>query len=521
MNLLRHLSPDQLQPDDLNPRATLDVDDLVSSIQTVGILQALLVVPLDPETSPETDPDHSGAERFRIVAGHRRHAAAVRLGLDTVPCLVAPDQGQADTLVKIVSENGVRRGLRPSEEADLFAQLALLDWAPEDIAAAVVQPVERVRGALTVHRLAGPARQQAWAAADQGTLDLAEAAALAEFDDPKTVERIISRGHGWGFSHAVAEERAKATKREATERLKAELVLAGVKVTTRPKDFGYGSKEAEASTLRDRDDNPVEAEQAKGRPGFAVFIDAQAATPSAVVYCTDPEAWGYTRTRPTSYVPPAVAAQREREQNERQAHCEALGVAAGVRRDFLAATWGTAKGARSLHLHVLRQAATDPHTLIPAPSETADALVRRLAGCELGAAARAGADRLTRILVARWLTAAETNLDDLVAGNRWRADDRAALAYLDHLTRSGYVLSDAEQRMHADLKVTTAEPDQDTDPQEDTEAEAEAETTPDDPEPPAQDVDVAVGDAERSAEDGTPPNGQDPASVPVEAAADL
>ncbi|NLG21732.1 MAG: ParB/RepB/Spo0J family partition protein [Actinomycetales bacterium] len=476
MNLLRHLSPDQLEPDDLNPRATLDVDDLVSSIQTVGILQALLVVPLDPEASPEAGPE---AERFRIVAGHRRHAAAVRLGLASVPCLVAPDQGQADTLVKIVSENGVRRGLRPSEEADLFAQLALLDWAPEDIAAAVVQPLERVRGALTVHRLTGSARQQAWDAADQGTLDLAEAAALAEFEDPKTVERIISRGHGWGFSHAVATERAKATKREAAERLKAELVLAGVKVTTRPKDFGYGSKEAEASTLRDRDGNPVEVEWAKTRPGFAVFIDTQAATPRPVVYCTDPEAWGYARTRPTSYVPPAVAAQREREQNERQAHREALGVAAGVRRDFLAATWGTAKGARSLHLHVLRQAATDPHTLIPAPGEATDALVRRLAGCDLSAADRAGADRLSRILVARWLATAETNLDEHTAGNRWRSDERAALAYLDLLTASGYILSEAEQRLHTDLKVITADPDQDTDPQEEPE-DAEGEHTPHD-----------------------------------------
>jgi ParB family chromosome partitioning protein len=117
VNLLRHLPPDQLEPDDLNPRRDLDVDDLVSSIQTVGILQALLVVPIpaDPPTDPDTAAEPAeDAQRFRIVAGHRRHAAAVRLGLDTVPCLVAADHGAADTLIKIVSENGVRRGLRVS-----------------------------------------------------------------------------------------------------------------------------------------------------------------------------------------------------------------------------------------------------------------------------------------------------------------------------------------------------------------------------------------------------------------------
>ena len=462
MSDLRDLSVAQLVPDDLNPRSDLDTDDLVSSIRAVGILQALLVIPIPADTpaAPGTDPGTSvghGGERFRIVAGHRRHAAAVRLGLDTVPCLVATDQGQADTLVKIVSENGVRRGLRVSEEAELFAQLALLDWTPDAIAAAVVQPVERVRGALAVHRLTGPAREQAWQAADQGTLDLAEAAALAEFD-PQTVERIISRGKGWGFNHAVAEERAKLTRRAAADRLKAELVLAGARVTTRPKDFGYGSKETEAETLLDADGHRVDPEHAITRPGFAVFVDAQAAEPRAVVYCTDPEEWGYTRTRPTSYVPPTVAAQREREQAERQARLEALTVAAGVRRDFLATTWGTAKGAKALHLHALRAAMADPGSITPPSGETTDSLLRRLAGCDLRAADTAGPDRLSRILVARWLTTAEANVDDHTVGRRWRADDHAALAYLDLLTRSGYVLSDAEQFLHDDLTVLAAEP---------------------------------------------------------------
>jgi ParB/RepB/Spo0J family partition protein len=430
MSDLRDLPVGQLVPDNLNPRSGLDIDDLVSSIRIVGILQALLVIPIPDDTPAAADACRDQVEagqRFRIVAGHRRHAAAVRLGLDTVPCLVAADQGQADTLVKIVSENGVRRGLRVREEAELFAQLALLDWTPDAIAAAVVQPVERVRGALAVHRLTGTARDQAWQAADQGTLDLAEAAALAEFDS-HTVERIISRGKGWGFSHAVAEERAKQTRREATERLKAELVLAGARVTTRPKDFGYGSRQTEASTLLGPDGNRVDPEHAMTRPGFAVFVDAQATTPRAVVYCTDPDEWGYTRTRPTSYIPPAVAAQREREQAERQAHLQALTVAAGVRQDFLAATWGNPKGAKTLHLHALRQAMTDPRSITPPAGETTDTLLHRLAGCD---PATAGADRLSRILVARWLTAAETNLDKLTNGYTWQSDPAAGIAYLD------------------------------------------------------------------------------------------
>jgi ParB-like chromosome segregation protein Spo0J len=312
VSVLRLLDPHQLVPNDANPRTDLDIDDLVASIRNVGLLQALLVVPTQPHpTGPDTSDPDSGdrepgrphdvtGERFRIIAGHRRHAAALQAGLEQVPCLVAADEGQASELVKILSENDLRTDLSSAQRAGLYQQLALLDWTADDIAAAVVAPVERVRGALAVQRLTGTTRQAALQAADDGTLDLADAAALSEFNDPKVVERIISRGKGWGFTHAVAEERAKADRKTAAERLKAELVLAGARITARPKDFGYGCREAEASTLLDADGQQVDPQQAMTRAGFAVFVDAQACPPRSVVYCTDPDEWGYTRTRPTS-----------------------------------------------------------------------------------------------------------------------------------------------------------------------------------------------------------------------------
>ncbi|MGE3357341.1 MAG: ParB/RepB/Spo0J family partition protein [Acidimicrobiia bacterium] len=52
-----------------------DVRELAASVASVGIVEPLLVSPLD-------------AERHVIVAGHRRHAAAVRAGLAEVPCTV-------------------------------------------------------------------------------------------------------------------------------------------------------------------------------------------------------------------------------------------------------------------------------------------------------------------------------------------------------------------------------------------------------------------------------------------------
>jgi ParB family chromosome partitioning protein len=479
VSMLRLLDPHQLVPNDANPRTDLDIDDLVASIRNVGLLQALLVVPLQP-AEPGAGPDFAGpdvdapggdgpaaGERFRIIAGHRRHAAALAVGLQEVACLVAADDGQASELVKILNENDLRTDLSQAQRAGLYQQLALLDWSADDIAAAVVAPVERVKGALAVQKLTGATRAAALQAADDGTLDLADAAALAEFDDPKAVERIISRGRGWGFTHAVAEERAKADRKSAAERLKAELVLAGARITTRPKDFGYGSREAEASTLLDADGNRVDPQQAMTRAGFAVFVDAQTSPPRQVVYCTDPEEWGYTRTRHTSYVPPAVAEQRAREAAEREAYLQALTVAASVREGFLTTTYGTARGAKRAQAEALRAAVTDP-ALITVPDAKA-ALLTRLAGCDPAtAAATAGADRLARILVARWLTAAEANLDKLTNGYTWQSDPAAGLAYLDQLVQAGYELSDAEQHLHDDLTTRLADDtDQDDDTDED------------------------------------------------------
>lgn len=125
-------------------------------------------------------------------------------------------------------------------------------------------------------------------------------------------------------------------------------------------------------------------------------------------------------------------------------------MAAIVRERFLTTTYGTARGAKRAQSEALRAAVTDP-ALITVP-DSKSALLTRLAGCDpVTAAATAGVDRLTRILVARWLTAAEVNLDKLTNGYTWQSDPAAGLAYLQQLVQAGYELSDAEQRLHDDL----------------------------------------------------------------------
>ena len=258
---------------------------------------------------------------------------------------------------------------------------------------------------------------------------------------------------------------------------------------------------------------------------------AQTSPPRSVVYCIDPEQWGYTRTRRTAYVPAEVLAARE-------AHAAALEVAAEVRMQFLTATYASAKAAKTLQLDALRAVVTDPRCLEVPEAFHPD--IQRLAGCGLEQAATARADRLARLLVARWLCSAEANLRQVAAGRGWGVDAGRAEEYLGRLTDAGYVLSEAEQHVREenreflaarahDLNDTEATETGDTDHGDDSDGDAggvheeasdtEAETDQDDQEHPVKDPEMTVGEAERSGEEGVRPDAPDPDEVGDPAAA--
>src|SRR5919202_3706717 len=89
-------------PDNLRRRVG-DVSDIVASIPTHGIIEPLVVAPQDDGT-------------YLIVAGHRRHAAAVKAQLETVPCIVRPMTDEERVLAALI-ENGLRNDLAVTEEA--------------------------------------------------------------------------------------------------------------------------------------------------------------------------------------------------------------------------------------------------------------------------------------------------------------------------------------------------------------------------------------------------------------------
>lgn len=102
---------------DLPSRSTMDDDamrELATSIGLIGLQQPMILV--------------RNAERFTLLAGHRRKIACVRAGLAAAPCLVYATRSAADVAIQY-AENRFREELNPADEAILFAELLERDCA--------------------------------------------------------------------------------------------------------------------------------------------------------------------------------------------------------------------------------------------------------------------------------------------------------------------------------------------------------------------------------------------------------
>ena len=257
---LTQIPPANLVPHENNAHSELrGIDALAQTVAYLGIIEPLVVLPADEKGN------------HTIVAGHRRHAAATQVGLETVPCVVVDDPGAADQLVTMLVENLHRDDLTVLEEASTYQQLALLDWEPERIARATGRDLDRIQQSLTLHQLPEHVQQ----AAHAGQVDLVSAAALAEFaHEPKVIERIMKKAGGhWSVQHLIAEERHRQATKDTLDRLKAELVLAGVKVTPRPDFHSEGCTAVRLEHLVDAEGNAVDPEAVKSEPGFAAYIN--------------------------------------------------------------------------------------------------------------------------------------------------------------------------------------------------------------------------------------------------------
>ena len=188
-----------------NVRAVAEPDpELVASIRVHGVLQPPLVYP--------------DGEDLVLIAGHRRTAAAIAVGLERIEVVVGPRMDDQLRIAAQVSENTNRAGLRAVEISDAVEQMALLGVPAGQIAKAAGLRKAQVEAARKV-AAANKAVKEAIIDAPDLTLD--QAAELTSWgEDPDAVADLLAAAEDGEVSFAHTRSRL-ADQRERREAITA------------------------------------------------------------------------------------------------------------------------------------------------------------------------------------------------------------------------------------------------------------------------------------------------------------
>ncbi len=191
-----HLKLDQVVPNPNQPRVTFDeagLDELAGSIAEVGLLQPIVVRPLDDG-------------RYALIAGERRWRAARRAGLVEIPAVVRQSDDRG-TLTSALIENLQRQDLSPLEEAAAYHQLLEDHGMTHDQVAAAVGK-SRPTVTNTVRLLQLPPAIQGMV--ERGELSAGHARALLAIEDAAYAAHVASRAVAEGWTVRQVEEAARA-----------------------------------------------------------------------------------------------------------------------------------------------------------------------------------------------------------------------------------------------------------------------------------------------------------------------
>jgi len=204
---LIELDPATVERNPRQPREVFDDEEiaqLATSLLDVGMLQPLVVRPLEGTT-----------DRYELVAGERRLRAALIAGLARVPAIVRATE-DANLLKEALVENIHRVQLNPLEEAAAYQQL-LEDFGvtQEELASRL----GRSRPAIsnTIRLLSLPPAVQRRVAA--GLITAGHAKALLSIEGAQAQNRLADRVIAEGLSVRATEEAARflADGGEATD----------------------------------------------------------------------------------------------------------------------------------------------------------------------------------------------------------------------------------------------------------------------------------------------------------------
>ena len=262
-----------------NVREDLELTpEFCASIASEGVRIPLLVTP-------------ASDGGYRVIEGHRRLAAAVKAGLETVPCDVDPgragDEAGQYLDMLLANSDAYRKNFVPVEEAAALFAAHEAGASRTRLRKATGRKAEEIKTALTVAQISPETRSAAGDLTRQ--LDLEDLALLAEFDgDAGAISRILDALQR-GYNVEYEAERIRQHRAEAAEhqRLLDELQAAGVQITT---DLPAGAVRL-SQLLHDGEDLTPETHAAcPGRGAYFRSWDLR----HAIYYCASPEEHGHT-----------------------------------------------------------------------------------------------------------------------------------------------------------------------------------------------------------------------------------
>jgi len=199
-----------IRPNPRQPRVVFDeeaLDELAASLTQVGLLQPIVVRPVDDQPVDTVDSGlgqlgSPASESYELVAGERRLRAATALGWDTIPAMVRPTD-DTDLLRDALLENVHRAALNPLEEAAAYQQL-LADFGctQDELARRVGRSRPQIANTIRLLRLP-PSVQRRVAA---GVLSHGHARALLALPDQSDMETLAARIVAEGLSVRAVEE---------------------------------------------------------------------------------------------------------------------------------------------------------------------------------------------------------------------------------------------------------------------------------------------------------------------------
>jgi ParB family chromosome partitioning protein len=125
---LRELALADIAVSRRQPRRTFSIDELqelAASIRALGVVQPVVVRPLQAEGAPgaaDAPASAPAGARYELIAGERRLRAAKLAGLEYIPALVRPADEVASLEIAL-AENVAREDLNAIEEALAYAAL--------------------------------------------------------------------------------------------------------------------------------------------------------------------------------------------------------------------------------------------------------------------------------------------------------------------------------------------------------------------------------------------------------------